>query len=494
MATLTTAEEVKLTTLEYRYISQTIWDNFIDDVYNSIAGSFKIKGNIDASANPNYPASDKGDFYRITVAGKIGGASGFRVSVGDIIISWVASLGGTQAAVGSDWNIKQVGLQRVFEVNFSTGDLVQDVIRDKATAIGRNETYALVGNYSGTVGGTYSMVATGTWAVSGTNFQVAANGNVIAGLANGTMTIGRGAGFVPGVVGNTFVGCFTGTDITTGANNTGVGTNALNNATTGGTNTAIGNLAMGIGIVTGDNNVGVGNEALMSCTIGRLNTVVGYQAFSNSTTSQYSTIVGANAFYLHTGGDDNTGLGRQVGYYNTTGINNTYIGSYAGQGNANYVASGGVYLGYFAGYYEGSNNNKFFVDNQDRTSQALGRSLSLMYGIFGATTALQFLTVNAHLLISEDIQFTTKIIDITSGDSATIDSPAGRFRKDNSGTTFTLTNSYITANSVVQLTPANANIDATAVTWTKLCGAGSMVVTFNLAPTADFDMDFLVIN
>ena len=87
-----------------------------------------------------------------------------------------------------------------------------------------------------------------------------------------------------------------------------------------------------------------------------------------------------------------------------------------------------------------------------------------------------------------------KEINTTAGDAATIDKVAGRFRKDNSGTTFTLTNALITANSIIMLTPANAAIDATATTWTTAAGAGSATIEFNAAPTANFDMNFIVIN
>lgn len=34
-----------------------------------------FKGVIDCSANPNYPAADAGHTYKISVAGKVGGAS-----------------------------------------------------------------------------------------------------------------------------------------------------------------------------------------------------------------------------------------------------------------------------------------------------------------------------------------------------------------------------------------------------------------------------------
>lgn len=70
-----------------------------------------FKGVIDASANPNYPASNRGDTYRISVAGKIGGASGPNVEVGDLLIALTdGTAAGTQAAVGANWNITQTNI------------------------------------------------------------------------------------------------------------------------------------------------------------------------------------------------------------------------------------------------------------------------------------------------------------------------------------------------------------------------------------------------
>jgi hypothetical protein len=69
------------------------------------------KGAIDASTNPNYPAADAGDTYRISVAGKIGGASGPNVEVGDLIISHVdGSVTGNHATVGANWDIIQTNI------------------------------------------------------------------------------------------------------------------------------------------------------------------------------------------------------------------------------------------------------------------------------------------------------------------------------------------------------------------------------------------------
>ena len=70
-----------------------------------------FKGVINASANPNYPAADAGHTYRISVAGKIGGASGPNVEVGDMLLCTVDSTAaGTQAAVGANWAIIQTNI------------------------------------------------------------------------------------------------------------------------------------------------------------------------------------------------------------------------------------------------------------------------------------------------------------------------------------------------------------------------------------------------
>jgi len=69
------------------------------------------KGVIDCSTNPNYPAGDAGHTYKVSVAGKIGGASGVNVEVGDMVICTVdGSLTGDQATVGANWNVIQVNI------------------------------------------------------------------------------------------------------------------------------------------------------------------------------------------------------------------------------------------------------------------------------------------------------------------------------------------------------------------------------------------------
>jgi hypothetical protein len=91
----------------------TSLDARFEAVESAIAGGASdvmiFKGIIDCSANPNYPAADAGNLYKISVAGKIGGASGPNVEVGDTIYCITdATIAGTQAAQGSHWVITQV--------------------------------------------------------------------------------------------------------------------------------------------------------------------------------------------------------------------------------------------------------------------------------------------------------------------------------------------------------------------------------------------------
>jgi hypothetical protein len=75
---------------------------------SSVTGAYVNKGNINASTNPNYPAAVNGDTYIVTVAGKVGGASGTTVAVGAQVVCKNDNAGGTQASVGTDWFIVPV--------------------------------------------------------------------------------------------------------------------------------------------------------------------------------------------------------------------------------------------------------------------------------------------------------------------------------------------------------------------------------------------------
>jgi hypothetical protein len=75
------------------------------------ADALVFKGVKDCSANPNYPAASAGYLYKVSVAGKIGGAAGLSVEVGDSLLCLVdGSAAGTQAAVGANWAVLQANV------------------------------------------------------------------------------------------------------------------------------------------------------------------------------------------------------------------------------------------------------------------------------------------------------------------------------------------------------------------------------------------------
>lgn len=79
-------------------------------VDTSVVGLLDLQGTIDCSANPNYPAANKGDVWVVSVAGLIGGGAGISVQAGDALVALADNPGGTQAAVGSSWSILQANL------------------------------------------------------------------------------------------------------------------------------------------------------------------------------------------------------------------------------------------------------------------------------------------------------------------------------------------------------------------------------------------------
>ncbi|WP_441268672.1 hypothetical protein AB7G19_29935 [Bradyrhizobium sp. 215_C5_N1_1] len=98
-----------------------------------------FKGVTDCSGNPNYPAADRGHTYRVSVAGKIGGASGAVVEAGDMFICLTdGTASGNQATVGAQWSIIQTNIDgavtgpasstsgNIATFNGSTGKVVQD--------------------------------------------------------------------------------------------------------------------------------------------------------------------------------------------------------------------------------------------------------------------------------------------------------------------------------------------------------------------------------
>ena len=110
-------------------------------VHNAIQAGFNsndalvYKGGIDASTNPNYPAADAGHTYKITVAGRVGGASGPQVGIGDTLICNVdGSAVGTHAAVGANWTIVQANVDRATDTTLGLAEYATKAEADAKTA------------------------------------------------------------------------------------------------------------------------------------------------------------------------------------------------------------------------------------------------------------------------------------------------------------------------------------------------------------------------
>lgn len=90
-----------------RVATQKAVKTYVD---TAVTGLLDFKGSTDCSTNPNYPAALKGDAYVVSVAGKIGGASGLTVDIGDVFVASADNAGGTQASVGTSWFILEHNL------------------------------------------------------------------------------------------------------------------------------------------------------------------------------------------------------------------------------------------------------------------------------------------------------------------------------------------------------------------------------------------------
>jgi hypothetical protein len=166
-----------------------------------------FKGAIDCSSNPNYPAADRGWTYKVSVAGKIGGASGTTVEVNDTLICTTdGTSAGTQAAVGSNWIILQTNITdasilvtgptsatsgNIAMFNGSTGKIIQDggFLVSNIARLDMSQTFAGTNSF-GPINVGYQVSADAAFNVYDDDnmlgFQVLSGGSVTVGTWNAT--------------------------------------------------------------------------------------------------------------------------------------------------------------------------------------------------------------------------------------------------------------------------------------------------------------------
>ncbi len=137
-----TAEGIPQFDLSSPTTGQTLLFDSKGRLVNSTVSAPGILASVDCSANPNYPAALKGDRYRVSVAGKIGGSSGVLVSIEDEYEALADNAGGTQGSVGSSWHITQgysSNVEQIKTATFANDDFVQ-----KKAGVLTNRTIAQV--------------------------------------------------------------------------------------------------------------------------------------------------------------------------------------------------------------------------------------------------------------------------------------------------------------------------------------------------------------
>lgn len=150
--------DVNLGTSNTLYPTQNAVKVYTDNLLGN-ANALVYKGVLDCSSNPNYPSANAGELYIVSVAGKIGGASGINVEVGDMLIcNTDSTASGNQATVGAYWNAIQKNIDGAVTGGASSvnNNLVTfdgttgKVIKDSGIAINATSNYItkkdLVGN------------------------------------------------------------------------------------------------------------------------------------------------------------------------------------------------------------------------------------------------------------------------------------------------------------------------------------------------------------
>jgi hypothetical protein len=153
----------------------------------AVTGLLDFKGTTNCSGNPNYPAANKGDAYIVSAAGKIGGASGTSVDIGDWYVAQADNLGGTEVSVGSSWGHIEHNLVGALLASNNLSDLA-----NAATARTNLGVPAGSGTSTGTNTGDQTNISGNAATATALQTPRTINGVAFDGTANITIAAGGG--------------------------------------------------------------------------------------------------------------------------------------------------------------------------------------------------------------------------------------------------------------------------------------------------------------
>ncbi len=262
---------------------------------------------------------------------------------------------------------------------------------------------------------------------------------------------------------NTAVGMYALNLNTTGNNNTGVGVHALAENTTGIDSTAMGYTALENN-TTGPGNVAIGNFALRANLTAGGGTCVGYNSGANST-GGHTTAMGYQALMNVAAGVGNTAVGYKAGLLTNAAASAANIATCTLIGEQCTVAASGdvnsIVIGSLA---QGAGSNTVVIGSSAIVSTTLQGSIILGKTVTaGGTTGAQ-----------------------------TINKPTGTVNFAAAAGSLVVTNSLVTANSIIQLTVGTN--DATMKSALAVASTGSFTIFPNATPTAETRVNFTVTN
>jgi len=317
---------------------------------------------------------------------------------------------------------------------------------------------------------------------------------------------------------------------TTGASNVAIGANTLRTSVTSSNNVAIGAQAARF-TTDGGSNIAIGSNAMRTNTTGSNNVAVGESALYNNLTSANNTAIGKDAGYYASGGTNtligfssgvwvtsgagNVGIGSgtlsQVVGNALTGSNNVAIGLSTGD-NIQGAAAGNVAIGNQVDFPTASGSNQLVVSNLIFGTGAAGTGTTISAG---GKVGIKVAAPARDLHVAGEVRITdlttdtpTRIVGADAdGDlgaiaatittagttgNVTINTLAGTVNIAAAGTTVTVTNSLVTANSLVFCT-LRTN-DTTATVKNCVPAAGSFVINLGAAATGEVSIGFFVVN